>query len=402
MMTRLLSLSLLIIISMGAHARFLGQDPAAGDVRNPPSLHKYLYAYQNPTVYVDPDGRTAEQFQTLMTTSIERFRTSGNRTALGTAGELHLERLLKANGEVVIKGPATSPGQHNADVVSYNPDTGKVSFFDNKVQTLKANVSRANNLSTDKGRQKSITEALGKLKEMDLSAKDRKKIRGALEAVAHDPSKAIWAVANATPDELTEVNNKVKRVSQRLTKKGVRLADVVGDKINILSAEHSSSNGKKALTKLGKALPGAGMAVLATVATTRLNAAAQEDAAFRQAMQELGIPSSHFDHHSLQRESAIIAGEAAGGEGGGAGGAAAVAPFSAGCGLAAPLCIGAGAIVGGLAGDTIGGKLAERAFDKNAQRSAPGEVERIKQKIREMRSQGPLITVEDPSGPGGF
>src|SRR5690606_10245963 len=25
----------------------------------PPSLHKYLYAYQNPTVYVDPDGRRA-------------------------------------------------------------------------------------------------------------------------------------------------------------------------------------------------------------------------------------------------------------------------------------------------------------------------------------------------------
>ncbi len=36
---------------------FLSQDPVAGDPRNPPSLHKYLYALQNPTVFVDPDGR---------------------------------------------------------------------------------------------------------------------------------------------------------------------------------------------------------------------------------------------------------------------------------------------------------------------------------------------------------
>ncbi|MBZ2190589.1 RHS repeat-associated core domain-containing protein, partial [Alcanivorax sp. JB21] len=40
-------------------ARFLSQDPWSGDVSMPPSLHKYLYAYQNPTVYVDPDGWAA-------------------------------------------------------------------------------------------------------------------------------------------------------------------------------------------------------------------------------------------------------------------------------------------------------------------------------------------------------
>jgi RHS repeat-associated protein len=39
--------------------RFLSEDPAEGDFKNPPSLHKYLYAYGNPTVYVDPDGRIA-------------------------------------------------------------------------------------------------------------------------------------------------------------------------------------------------------------------------------------------------------------------------------------------------------------------------------------------------------
>ena len=37
--------------------RFLSQDPADGSPDNPPSLHRYLYAYGNPTVYIDPDGR---------------------------------------------------------------------------------------------------------------------------------------------------------------------------------------------------------------------------------------------------------------------------------------------------------------------------------------------------------
>lgn len=38
-------------------ARFTTQDPERGDTLQPPSLHRYLYAYANPAVYVDPDGR---------------------------------------------------------------------------------------------------------------------------------------------------------------------------------------------------------------------------------------------------------------------------------------------------------------------------------------------------------
>ena len=36
--------------------RFLSQDPVAGDALNPPSLHKYLYAYSSPMNYTDPWG----------------------------------------------------------------------------------------------------------------------------------------------------------------------------------------------------------------------------------------------------------------------------------------------------------------------------------------------------------
>ncbi|WP_407065742.1 RHS repeat domain-containing protein [Dokdonella sp.] len=41
-------------------ARFTTEDPEEGHSMQPPSLHRYLYAYANPTVYTDPDGRCAE------------------------------------------------------------------------------------------------------------------------------------------------------------------------------------------------------------------------------------------------------------------------------------------------------------------------------------------------------
>ncbi|MBI3560527.1 MAG: hypothetical protein HY080_02255, partial [Gammaproteobacteria bacterium] len=36
--------------------RFLNQDAYLGDTNTPPSLHRYLYAYSNPTVWVDLTG----------------------------------------------------------------------------------------------------------------------------------------------------------------------------------------------------------------------------------------------------------------------------------------------------------------------------------------------------------
>ena len=42
--------------------RFLNQDAFEGYTDTPPSLHKYLYAYANPTLYIDPDGREAMPF----------------------------------------------------------------------------------------------------------------------------------------------------------------------------------------------------------------------------------------------------------------------------------------------------------------------------------------------------
>lgn len=384
--------------------RFLSQDPWAGDVNIASSLHKYLYGYMNPTVYVDPNGRTPEQIQGAIEVAVELYRTAGNRTQLGKAGELHLERLLKASGEVIIKGPHTNPGQHKADIISFNPETGQISFFDNKIQTKKTTVSRANTFTSDDARRSNIDEARAKLRDLNIDAKLRKEIAVAIDKVGRDPSKALWVVANATPKELAEIDNKVKRLSQRLVDKGVTFADIQGDKINILSAEQSSNNGKikGAAKTLGKALPIAGAGVSAADASVRMEAAMKEDAAYRQVMKELGITSTLFDNHSAQREAAIILAQEAGGEGGGAAGAAAVAPFSGGCGVAALLCVGGGYAIGSFAGDSIAGWLAARSFDKIARDMAPKEFDRIKKIIREMHSDRPRITIEDPSGKGGF
>jgi RHS repeat-associated protein len=40
-----------------ATGRFVSEDPLWGGPATPLSLHRYLYAYANPTVYIDPDGR---------------------------------------------------------------------------------------------------------------------------------------------------------------------------------------------------------------------------------------------------------------------------------------------------------------------------------------------------------
>lgn len=58
-MEQRLSLIFLLFFPFISHAGFLTQDAAEGDTDNPPSLHKYLYANQNPVVFIDPDGNAA-------------------------------------------------------------------------------------------------------------------------------------------------------------------------------------------------------------------------------------------------------------------------------------------------------------------------------------------------------
>ena len=136
-----------------------------------------------------------------------------------------------------------------------------------------------------------------------------------------------------------------------------------------------------------------------------------EDAAFRHAMSELNFGPTAFDNQSLERDVTLISREEVGGAGGVLGGVAAVGPLvpgSLGCGTFAPVCAGGialfGLIGGSVAEDELGGFVAEKAFDEVAQESLPGEIERLKEEIRELRQEyaEEKITVEDSAAPTGL
>lgn len=378
-----------------ATARFTTEDPEAGRDLEPPSLHRYLYAYANPTVFFDPTGRaTVEQFAELTQQALAAWA-EGNRSALGDVGELHLEKLLQQSGHVIVKGPATNPGVHNADIVVYDPETKQLSFFDNKIQSAKETVASANNLSGAENRQKSINQARELLNNLDLDDTMRGQIQQAFREVAADASKARWIVANANP-EGTNVTNLAKRISVRLAEKGVRFADVVGDKINVRSAAESvgdARGAKKFLAKAVDALPVVGTVVSGGIAAIRMDSALADDYAYERAMTELG-GEARFPLHSTKREAALIAGE----EGGSAGGAVIGGTVGAVCGPFAEFCIPAGAVAGGLAGDWVGGKTAARGFD-SASGLTEEEVQQMYQDARKRIEEGrPTVIQENPSG----
>lgn len=72
-----------------ATGRFTTEDPEAGDVMKPPSLHRYLYSYANPTTYIDPDGRQAMpvmgQAEAMALAWGSKDRDEMRRNALGVA-----------------------------------------------------------------------------------------------------------------------------------------------------------------------------------------------------------------------------------------------------------------------------------------------------------------------------
>lgn len=377
-----------------ATARFTSEDPEAGQDLKPPSLHRYLYAYANPTVFFDPTGRaTVEQFAELTQQALAAWA-EGNRTALGTAGELHLEKLLQESGHIIVKGPATNPGAHNADIVAFDPETKQLSFFDNKIQTGKETVSAALNLSDDARRITSIQQAQGLLNELDLDKNVRREINDAFDLAQRDASKARWIVANANPDD-TKVANLAKRISVRLAKKGVRFADVAGENINVRTVAESvegARGAKKFLAKAVDALPIVGTIVSGGVAAVRMDAALADDYAYEQAMTELG-GEPRFPFHSSRREAALIAGE----EGGSAGGTAIGGMVGGFCGPLAELCVPAGAIAGGLAGDWVGGKTAAHGFD-SASGLTDEETQQMYRDARKRIEQGRVTIQENPSG----
>ena len=101
--------------------RFLARDPFAGTPFEPASLHRYLYAYGNPTVYVDPTGECVGELQkTEICQAIARaleFVIAGDPVA---DVEVEIERRDK-----ILQGR-----REFRDQVGRDPAPGEVVWFD--------------------------------------------------------------------------------------------------------------------------------------------------------------------------------------------------------------------------------------------------------------------------------
>jgi RHS repeat-associated protein len=75
--------------------RFLTHDPVAGDALNPPSLHKYLYAYSSPMTFTDPWGEKVGDWW-------------DPKTYLGGRAKGTFGAAMSRNGTVIL----TDPGNH--------------------------------------------------------------------------------------------------------------------------------------------------------------------------------------------------------------------------------------------------------------------------------------------------
>jgi len=114
--------------------RFLSQDSSLGETQTPPSLHRYLYAYGNPTIYWDPDGNVtwlknvAEGLDNFSSTS---FAAAGDIDNLktGNIGGDSFRRLqaigLGVNGTLAAAGSALTRGVNffaNAGIATVSDD----------------------------------------------------------------------------------------------------------------------------------------------------------------------------------------------------------------------------------------------------------------------------------------
>ncbi|HEY0781963.1 MAG TPA: RHS repeat-associated core domain-containing protein, partial [Thermoanaerobaculia bacterium] len=117
--------------------RFLSEDPAEGAIANPPSLHRYLYAYANPTVYVDPDGR---------------FSLKEAWDAVAAGAEIYLDTVK--NNAASVPGLAASAAKSVVNVLDF-ATLGSISAGEKQVKTfletkgtLREKAEAAENVST--------------------------------------------------------------------------------------------------------------------------------------------------------------------------------------------------------------------------------------------------------------
>nr|WP_306673808.1 RHS repeat-associated core domain-containing protein [Tahibacter caeni] len=117
-----------------ATARFTTEDPEAGKDLEPPSLHRYLYAYANPTAYVDPTGRQTYTSEAAIARARSLLKTDDERNAFDRGAEKYLvesaNRGQETNG--LIYGTLSSLADILYGTAEFGLSAGGALLFDYK------------------------------------------------------------------------------------------------------------------------------------------------------------------------------------------------------------------------------------------------------------------------------
>ncbi|MDB4264835.1 RHS repeat-associated core domain-containing protein [bacterium] len=155
-------------------ARFLNQDSYLGEHAVPPSLHRYLYAYSNPLVFIDPNGNIAwiaNLRDKLNDWPEEKYEAAGNLDSdgLGTVGA----------GLIGIGAGMGQLGSGALSTVNYVANWGSMVFGGTEEHAAELAQSHEvmgnvyNTLSTEQGRQQlsyAAFDTVGAVMEGDTEA----------------------------------------------------------------------------------------------------------------------------------------------------------------------------------------------------------------------------------------
>ncbi|MFZ5479067.1 MAG: SpvB/TcaC N-terminal domain-containing protein [Myxococcota bacterium] len=341
--------------------RWASPDPiGVGD-----GVNRYAFVHGNPVGSRDPSGMsTVDEAQAtdVVRAALDAYTNNPNQSTLGDVGEVVLERALQGAGLTVIKGPTVSKGAHKADIVAFDPETGQILFFDNKIQLVgNGSVRRVGAFTGDGAKPQSevlqglIDDARLHFEKISggLDSELRGQIQEALDAVT--PDNIQLYAANASHDS---IGNLAKRLGTSLTLRGN-----VGF-LNIRGSEHSPAETRARISdarvakeaslakKLGRAAPNVvGLAITGYMAAPEFAQAREQDIEYEATMTALGAEARFAGMASARMLTGFVASEVVGELGGAAGGAV----FGLIIGALLGVETGPGAVITGLVGALIGG-----------------------------------------------